>query len=286
MKQEKGLGRGLDSLLGETESESNLATVSIEKVQPDSNQPRKYFSPQQISDLADSIRTHGILQPISVRKLSSGYYQIIAGDRRWRAAREAGLEEVPVIVIEADDRKVMELALIENLQREDLNPVEVAKGYQALMDEYGLTQEEVSQSMGKPRSSIANSLRLLGLGDKILPLVAEGKISSGHGKVLLSAPNTRLMEELADTTVQKRLSVRQLEGILKAKTKEEKPPKEVDQSILIYLQDAERKLTEALGRKVMIETRGKKGKIVLEYYDAHDLETLIETLEVVGDENQ
>lgn len=279
MKLEKGLGRGLEAMLGEMDSDSNLTQVAIEKVQPDTNQPRKYFNPEQISDLADSIRVHGILQPITVRKLSTGYYQIIAGDRRWRAAREAGLSEVPVIIVEADDRKVMELALIENLQREDLNPVEEAKGYQVLMEEYGLTQEEVAKSMGKPRSSVANSLRLLSLGETILDLLAEGKLSAGHGKVLLGAPNTRIMEDLAHLTVQKRLSVRQLENLVKASNKEDKPKKEVDNSIKIYLEEAERNLTGHFGRKVSIDHRGNKGKIVLEYYDAHDLETLIEALE-------
>ncbi len=280
-----GLGRGLSSLLGEPEQgeDASVNTLPIAQVQPGLNQPRKNFNPEAISDLADSIRIHGIIQPLTVRLLNSGYYQIIAGERRWRAAKEAGLSEVPVLIIEADDKKVMELALIENLQREDLNPVEEARGLQTLMEEYGLTQEQVGERMGKSRPSITNSLRLLGLTEKLLQQVAEGILSAGHGRALLGAPTQRLMEEIADIVVQRQLSVRQTEALVKNSKKEMKPPKE-EGEISIYLKEAEENLSRNLGRRVKINHKGNKGKIVLDYSDAHDLTDLVEILESLHQE--
>lgn len=279
MKQESGLGRGLGGLLGTQEQgEDSVTTLPLGRVQPGINQPRKNFDPVAISDLADSIRIHGIIQPITVRLLNSGLYQIIAGERRWRAAKEAGLDQVPVLIIEADDRKVMEIALIENLQREDLNPVEEARGFQTLMEEYELTQDQVGERMGKSRPAVTNSLRLLGLTEKLLALVEDGTLSAGHGRALLGAPNHRLMEEMAELVVKRHLSVRQTEALVKGAKTEEKPPKE-EGEIVIYLKEAEENLSRHLGRRVKIDHRGNRGRIVLDYSDAHDLTDLVEILE-------
>ena len=187
-KTELGLGRGLNALLGDPDLQpqgEGSVTLPISQVEPGLNQPRKRFDQEALADLAESIRIHGIIQPLTVRRLSTGYYQIIAGERRWRAAKLAGLTEVPAVIMEADDRKVMELGLIENLQREDLNPAEEARGYQTLMEEYGLTQEQVAQQMGKSRPAIANTLRLLALPEDIMKLVEEGQLSAGHARAIL-----------------------------------------------------------------------------------------------------
>ena len=192
-------------------------------MEPGLNQPRKRFDQEALAELADSIRIHGIIQPLTVRRLSSGYYQIIAGERRWRAAKAAGLAEVPAVIIEADDRKVMELGLIENLQREDLNPVEEARGYQVLMEEYGLTQEQVAQRMGKSRPAIANTLRLLALPEDLMALVEEGALSAGHARALLGAPTAALQREAAKQVVERQLSVRQTEALIRALQREKKP---------------------------------------------------------------
>ena len=189
--KDRGLGRGLSALLGDDalqSQEGGSLSLPISEVQPGLKQPRKRFDEESLADLADSIRTHGIIQPLTVRRLSSGYYQIIAGERRWRAAKLAGLREVPAVIIEADDRTVMELALIENLQREDLNPIEEAAGFQVLLEEYGLTQEEVAQRVGKSRPAVANALRLLALPDAVRQLLEEGKLSAGHARAILAAP--------------------------------------------------------------------------------------------------
>ena len=204
-KTELGLGRGLNALLGDPDlqpqSEGSV-TLPISQVEPGLNQPRKRFDPEALADLAESIRVHGIIQPLTVRRLASGYYQIIAGERRWRAAKEAGLTEVPAVIIEADDRKVMELGLIENLQREDLNPAEEARGYQSLMEDYGLTQEQVAQRMGKSRPAVANTLRLLALPDDLMKLVEEGQLSAGHARAILGAPTPSLQRQAAKRVVE------------------------------------------------------------------------------------
>ena len=194
-KTELGLGRGLNALLGDPELPAQgegSVTLPISQVEPGLNQPRKRFEQGALDDLAESIRIHGIIQPLTVRRLASGYYQIIAGERRWRAAKSAGLTEIPAVIIEADDRKVMELGLIENLQREDLNPAEEARGYRTLMEEYGLTQEQVAQQMGKSRPAITNTLRLLALPDEVLALMEEGTLSAGHARAILGAPSPAL----------------------------------------------------------------------------------------------
>lgn len=286
-----GLGRGLSDLLGDPEVElgGSNSTLPIIKVQPGLNQPRKNFDPEAISDLADSLRLHGMIQPLTVRLLDSGYYQIIAGERRWRAAKEAGMTEVPVLVIEADDRKVMELGLIENLQREDLNPIEEAKGYKVLMEEYGLTQEKVSERMGKSRSAVANALRLIGLPESVMLLLEENKISAGHARALLGAPNEAMMEQVAELVIKNDYSVRRTEEIvrsLKKKEGQEEAEDEVQENdIAIYVREAEENLTSNLGRRVTIQHKGNKGRVVMEYSDASDLSDLVEALEKLQEAN-
>lgn len=289
---EKGLGRGLDALFGTPEVQSAQSSGScvflpISQVEPGLNQPRKRFEPEALAELSESIQTHGIIQPLTVRRLaSSGYYQIIAGERRWRAAKMAGLDQVPVVIIEADDRKVMELGLIENLQREDLNPVEEAKGYQVLMQEYGLTQDEVAQQMGKSRPAIANTLRLLALPEAVLILLEEGSLSAGHARAILAAPTQDLQIRAAQETSTHNLSVRQTEALVKSFQKlheqENAPEKPAPGSDLrIYLADVEKSLASRFGRKVRVVDKGKKGRIELEYYDTDDLNALLDLLEQV-----
>ena len=286
MAVERGLGRGLGALLGDAalqSQEGGSLSLPISKVEPGLKQPRKRFEEEALQDLADSIRTHGIIQPLTVRRLASGYYQIIAGERRWRAAKLAGLTEVPAVIIEADDRKVMELGLIENLQREDLNPIEEANGYKVLMEEYGLTQEEVSQRVGKSRPTVANALRLLALPDPVCQLLEEGKLSAGHARAILSVPNGGLQMQLAKKVVEDGLSVRQTEALAKrlaAGEKEVPPsPTAAGPDLSIYFKEAEKSLAARFGRKVHIINGKKKGKIELEYYNPDDLNTLLELLE-------
>lgn len=287
-KQSSGLGRGLDALFGDaalrsTSPEGSLL-IPLAQIEPGLNQPRKHFDDETLEELADSIRTHGIIQPLTVRRLQSGYYQIIAGERRWRAAKLAEISELPVVVIEADDRKVMELGLIENLQREDLNPMEEAAGYFYLMQEFGLTQEAVSEQVGKSRPTVANALRLLQLPPSIQPLVEDGSLSSGHAKAILSLPTAQQQEQLADLIVREGLSVRQTEklarsGLFKkeeADEPEEQPLQKDDPRI--YIAALEQDLGKQFGRKVHIKAGKRKGRIELEYYDSEDLENLLSLL--------
>ena len=281
-KKPSGLGRGLGALLGDdvmkAESTGSLY-LPISQVESCSSQPRKHFDEASLAELADSIREHGIIQPLTVRKLASGYYQIIAGERRWRAARLAGLQEVPVIVMEADDRKAAELAMIENLQREDLNPIEEAAGFQSLMETYHMTQEEAASRVGKSRSAVANALRLLSLTPPVAKLVEEGKLSAGHARALLPL-SPALQENAAGAVISGGLSVRQTEALVKALQREKKdPPKQAGDSLALYLGEAEKNLSGRLGRKVHIAHRGKKGRIEVEYYNSQDLELLLEALE-------
>ena len=275
-KLETGLGRGLDALFGDPDLPAQgegSVSLPISQVEPGLNQPRKRFDPESLADLAESIRVHGVIQPLTVRRLSSGYYQIIAGERRWRAAKAAGLDQVPAVFSEADDRKVMELGLIENLQREDLNPVEEAQGYQVLMQDYGLTQEQVAQRMGKSRPAITNMLRLLAL-------VEEEQRSAGHARAILAAPTADLQRQAAQQVVEHQLSVRQTEALIKALQKGEKPPEEPERpDLALYLGEVEKSLSSSLGRKVTISHKGKKGRIQLEYYDDQDLESLLALLQ-------
>ena len=286
--QKKGLGTGLGALFGDDEPEregTDIQTLPISKVEPRAEQPRTAFDEAALEELAESLRQHGMIQPITVRKLDSGYYQIIAGERRWRAARKAGFTEVPVRVIEADDRKAMELALVENLQREDLNPIEEARGYQTLMEEYGLTQEEAARSVGKSRSAVANSLRLLSLPPQVQDMVEDGMLSSGHARALLAIRSPQQQVTAARKVVEQRLSVRQTESLaaklnrLARANDRPKPPGVVS---VDYLEEVKHDLERNLGRKVRIYETKKKGKIELEYYGAKDREALLDNLFRMG----
>ena len=280
-KEKKGLGTGLGVLFGEDrfEQEEELQTLPIGKVEPRRDQPRAVFDEQALQELADSIAQYGLIQPITVRKLDSGYYQIIAGERRWRAARLAGLTEVPVRVLEADDRRTAELALVENLQREDLNPIEEARGFRALMTEYGLTQEDAARSVGKSRPAVANAMRLLSLTPEVLELVEKGTLSAGHARALVPVLDPKLQLAAAKEVAEKGLSVRQTEQLaarLLRKPKEEP----VRSGISVdYCAEVGDRLSKSLGRRVRLVDGKKSGRIVLEYYGADDREALIEKLE-------
>ena len=283
--QKRGLGTGLGALFGEDNLAEDLNSVSslpIEKVEPRSDQPRSVFDQETLAELAESISQYGLIQPITVRKLPSGYYQIIAGERRWRASRLAGLKEVPVRIIEADDRRAMELALVENLQREDLNPIEEAKGYKSLIEEYGMTQEEASQSVGKARSSVTNALRLLNLTPPVMAMLEDGDISAGHARALLAVKDEADQLRVATKVVEESLSVRQTENLASKMAelaeKKDKPQKSVNPLEVDYLADTEKQLTSALGRRTQIRDSGKKGKIEMEYYGTDDREALIAAL--------
>ena len=282
-KKPSGLGRGLGALLGDdvmkTESSGSLS-LPISQVETCSSQPRKRFDDESLQELADSISQHGIIQPLTVRKLSSGYYQIIAGERRWRAARLAGLQEVPVIVIEADDRKAAELAMIENLQREDLNPMEEAAGFQSLIESYHMTQEEAAQRVGKSRSAVTNALRLLGLTPSVRKLVEEGKLSAGHARALVPL-SPSLQESAANAIVSGGLSVRQTEALVKRLSAEKKEAQDKDPDEVDYLAEAQNELKARLCRGVKIVPGRKKGRIELEYYGVDDLNDLLEALAAI-----
>lgn len=278
----RGLGKGLNALFSEeTElSEKLQQTVNISELKPNKNQPRREFNDQSLRELAESIKKHGILQPLTVRRIDTGGYEIIVGERRWRAAREAQLEEVPVIIVDADDRKSAELALVENLQREDLNPIEEAQGFRTLIDEFELTQEELAARIGKSRSAVANSLRLLSLAGQVREMLFEEKLSVGHAKVLLALDDEKLQQETAAAVIKNDLSVRQTETVVKKLLQASKEKKRVIHEIKVnYLEEIERKLSEKLGRKVRLVSGRKKGRIELEFYGNDDLETLIGILD-------
>lgn len=294
MAEKSRLGTGLSALFGEDTLENELSgafNLPIEKVEPRSDQPRSVFDEAALQELADSIEQFGMIQPITVRKLDSGYYQIIAGERRWRAARLANLKEVPVRVLEADDKRAMEMALVENLQREDLNPIEEAKGYQTLMSEYGMTQEETSQSVGKSRPAIANALRLLNLTPPVMAMVEDGDISPGHARALLAIKDEAEQLKLATKVFENSLSVRQTEDlsakILAAMEKQEQPQEQpdTDEIIVNYISETEKQLTSSMGRKVLIKDKRRRGKIEIEYYGKDDREALIEALMKLGSKN-
>ena len=281
MASKKGLGKGLGALLEDFGTEavetSAYRTLPIYKVEPNPNQPRQDFDPEELEALADSIRTHGIIQPLTVREMPNGYYQIIAGERRWRAARLAEVNEVPAVVMEADDKKVMELALIENLQRQDLNPVEEAMGYHALMEEYGLTQEEAAKRVGKSRPAVANSLRLLGLCAPVLEMVRKGELTAGHARAVLTLKTEKLQMEAAKKIISLSLSVRQAETLCKNMAKEPAPKKEPDFAV-DYVAECEKNLSKALGRGVKIVNGKRKGRFELEFYGEEDLQNLLDAL--------
>ena len=282
MASPKGLGKGLGALLGDFAEEpiekSAYQLLPIYKVEPNPDQPRRDFDEEELQALADSITEHGIIQPLTVRQLSSGYYQIIAGERRWRAARLAELQEVPAVIIEADDKKAMELALIENLQRQDLNPVEEALGYQSLMQDYGLTQEEAAKRVGKSRPAVANALRLLGLAQEVLEKVRSGALSAGHARAVLTLKSEKKQLEAAQKIIARGLSVRQAELLCKNMGKEATPVKEEPVLKVDYVAECEKTLSKHLGRGVKIVNGKRKGRFELEFYGQEDLQVLLDAL--------
>ena len=279
--KQRGLGRGLGALIDDfsvSESTQTVTSLPLQKVEPNPNQPRHRFDEEELQSLADSISEHGILQPLAVRKMEGGFYQIIAGERRWRAARLAGLQEVPVVVVEADDKTVMELALIENLQRQDLNPMEEAEGYRVLTEEYGLTQEEAAARVGKSRPAVANALRLLALPDEVRELVEKGELSAGHARAILSLPTKAKQKTAAQRILALRLSVRQAEAMCKRLAAEEKKPEPPKHTGVDYVAECEKALSRRLDRKVRIVNGKRKGRFELEFYGEDDLQRLYEIL--------
>lgn len=279
--KQKGLGRGLGALIDDFSvpaAQEQITVLPLQKIEPNPKQPRRTFDPEALQSLADSIAEHGVVQPLAVRDAGNGYYQIIAGERRWRAARLAGLTELPVVVLDADDQTVMELALIENLQRQDLNPMEEAEGYRVLMEEYGLTQEQAATRVGKSRPAVANALRLLALPDEVRAMVEEGTLSAGHARAVLTLSSQRLQKAAAQKIIALRLSVRQAEAMCKRMAAEEKPKKEKPALTVDYVGECEKALTKQLGRKVRIVSGKRKGRFELEFYGQDDLQRLYEIL--------
>ena len=282
MASQKGLGKGLGALLGDfsepAAEESAYRMLPLHRVEPNPEQPRQDFDEEELTALSESIRQHGILQPLTVRETGAGYYQIIAGERRWRAARMAELTEVPAIVVEADDKKAMELALIENLQRQDLNSVEEALGYRSLMEEFGLTQEEAASRVGKSRPAVANSLRLLSLDEKVLEMLRAGTISAGHAKAILMLKSGKKQQEAAQKIANLGLSVRQAELLCKNMSREQPPMKETPVLKVDYVKECEKSLSKHLGRGVKIVNGNRKGRFELEFYGQDDLQNLLDAL--------
>ena len=284
-KEKKGLGTGLGVLFGENEyaEEGELQTLPISRLEPRREQPRTYFDDEALEELARSVAQYGLIQPITARKLPSGYYQIIAGERRWRAARLAGLEELPVRVIEADDRLTAELALVENLQREDLNPIEEARGFKALIDDYGLTQEEAAKSVGRSRPAVTNALRLLSLSEGVLALVERGELSAGHARALVPIEDEAQQLAAAQEVVKKSLSVRRTEQLAARAIKGgAKSAAKEDADKVDYAADVSERLSAALGRRVRLVESRRGGRIEIDYYDPDDREELIARLEELG----
>lgn len=282
MAKQKGLGRGLDALFldNEEDKKENITTLRIGEIEPDKNQPRTLFSREPLEELASSIAAHGVIQPIAVRKSEDGYYKIIAGERRWRASKMAGLSEVPVVIIEADDRKAAELSLIENLQREDLNAVEKAEAYKALIEQYDLSQDELAAKIGKNRATVANTMRILSLPKKVLDLIKNGKISQGHANALLMLDDKRKSVEIAGKIIENELSVRRTEDLVRLVNKhaQEKKPEEKKKPFVDYVAALEKRVSSNLGKRFKIVQSGKKKKIELEYTDDRDLENIITRL--------
>lgn len=278
MAKKGGLGMGLDALFDDNSNDLQIKqTLRISEIEPNKNQPRRNFDEESLGRLADSIKEHGLLQPIVVRPINDGDYQIVAGERRWRACRMLGMTEVPVIIKKLDDFETAQIALIENLQREDLNPIEEAQGYQELMDKYGMTQEAVSKTLGRSRSSIANLLRLLNLPDEVKQMVEKKELSQGHAKALMALPKN-LMLETAKKAANGSVTVRAIEKLAVQKQnvqiEKEKPQKKEDN----YYKEMEIVLNEELGRKVKVDFSGKKGIISIDFYDKNDLLSIAEAL--------
>ena len=289
MAAQKGLGKGLGALFGDFNEQAEqpsegTVTLPLQKIEPNPLQPRKTFDQEELASLAESIRMHGIIQPLTVRKLPTGFYQIIAGERRWRAARLAGLADVPVVIMEADDKKAMELALIENLQRADLNPIEEALGYQELMGTYEMTQEQAAARVGKSRPAVANALRLLSLSPAVLELVKDGSLSAGHARAMLPVKDEAQQLSLAQKVMALGLSVRQTEALCKKLCRQTQPPKPQPPQV-DYLAECEKELSAGLGRKVRIVSGKRKGRIELEYYGQDDLQQLYDALQSIRKEH-
>lgn len=279
--KQKGLGRGLGALIDDFSASGvsdSITSLPLQKVEPNPRQPRRVFDEEELQALADSIAEHGIVQPLAVRDEGNGYYMIIAGERRWRAARLAGLDEVPVVVLEADDRTVMELALVENLQRQDLNPMEEAEGYRVLMEDFGLTQEQTAERVGKSRPAVANALRLLALPDEVRELVESGALSAGHARAILSLSSEKLQKAAAQKILALRLSVRQAEAMCKRMSAETKSKKPKSVLTVDYVGECEKALTKQLSRKVRIVNGKRKGRFELEFYGQDDLQRLYDAL--------
>ncbi len=284
MKKER-LGKGIASIFAENYIEeavkdNGVETIKISLIEPKSDQPRKYFDEESLLQLAESIKQHGLLQPIVVRRIGGGFFQIIAGERRWRASKLAGLTEIPAIIVEADEMKAAELAIVENVQREDLNPYEEAVAYKALMDTYGLTQEEVAQRVGKSRSAIANTMRLLDLPEEVLEMLKSADISAGHARALLGLKNKDAIVDVAMKILEHSLSVRETEDLVKKLNKDyEKSLKgedeEQDELAVDYAKDLERRAMSLTGKIVKIKSKGKKKSIEIEYIDNEDLEDIL-----------
>ena len=284
-KQAKGLGAGLGALFGDAAIEdqtNDFIYLPLQRIEPRPEQPRVAFTQEKIDELADSIREHGVLLPLTVRSINDGYYQIVAGERRWRAARAAGLTEVPARVVAADDQKATELALVENLQRENLNPIEEARGFKMLMDNSGMTQEEVSQIVSKSRSTVANAIRLLALPDILIELVESGELSSGSARALLGLKLDETMLTAARMVIKDNMNVREVEALVK-KMIREKPAEEKAGGIDVdYFNDARVRLETTLGRRIAIKHGRDKGKIELEYYGRDDFDVLFDELASIG----
>lgn len=280
MAKKSGLGKGLGALMLENSTEDMVATntLPISEIIPNKEQPRKTFDEAALDELADSIKQHGVLQPLLVRPLPNGGYQLVAGERRWRASRKAGLREVPVVVKELTDTETMEIAIIENLQREDLNPIEEAEGLQALIDKCGFTQEEVAVSVGKSRPAIANSLRLLRLPQEVRELTRDGKISAGHARALISLDDDALIIEAAENVIQNKLTVRDVERLAKTKDKDKTVSQKRHKRRDSFYDEVELTLSEVLGRKVKVYNGKGKGTLEIEFYSQEDLKNIANKL--------
>lgn len=283
----KGLGSGLDALFGGDlpPAEENLRSLPISKIEPSEHQPRETFDGEKLDALADSIRSHGVIQPITVRRLEGDHYQIIAGERRWRAARMAGLRELPARIVDADDREAMVLALVENLQREDLNPVEQARGMRRLLEEYGCTQESAAELVGCSRPALTNALRLLALPEPVLAMLEDGRLSAGHGRALLALGEDKRIQAAAEAALRDQLSVRQTEALVR---KLLSPPKKAveKKDDDIYVKALEERLTRSFSRKVHIVSGPRKGRLEIEYYGNEDLDALIRALSPLAGEGE
>ncbi|MDR2570460.1 MAG: ParB/RepB/Spo0J family partition protein [Oscillospiraceae bacterium] len=277
----KGLGTGLGALFGDAAVDTgarDFEYLPLQRIEPKSDQPRTLFDEERISELADSIREHGVLSPLLVRSVEGGYYQIIAGERRWRAAREAGISQVPARIVIADDKTALELAMVENLQREDLSPIEEARGYKALMDEFEMTQDEVAQRVSKSRPAVANSLRLLSLPDDMIELVLRKELSAGSARALLALKSDDNIREAAKLVIGNDMSVREVEALVRKQSRE-KPDKTKKHIMEVnYIKEAQNRLTASMGRRVTIKQGKGKGKVELEYYDQEDFDALFDML--------